>query len=39
VLAAAALALFVFHRGVVLTLVAAGVLGVIATALGAPLPR
>ena len=39
VLAAAALALFVLHRGVVLTLLAAGAVGVIATALGAPLPR
>ena len=37
VLAAAALALFVFQRGVVLTLIAAGALGVIASALGLTL--
>ena len=39
VLAAAALALLVLRRGVVLTLVAAGAAGVLASALGAPLPR
>jgi chromate transporter len=38
VLAAAAVALFVLRRGVVLTLIAAGTAGVIASALGAPLP-
>ena len=37
VLAAAALALFVLHRGVVLTLIAAGAIGVIASALGVTL--
>jgi chromate transporter len=39
VLAAAALALFALRRGVVLTLIAAGAVGAIASALGAPLPR
>jgi chromate transporter len=38
VLAAAAVALFVLHRGVVLTLLAAGAAGAVAGALGAPLP-
>jgi chromate transporter len=38
VLAAAAFALFVLRRGVVLTLIAAGGAGALATALGAPLP-
>jgi chromate transporter len=38
VLAAAAVALFVLRRGVVLTLIAAGAAGVLASALGAPLP-
>jgi chromate transporter len=38
VLAAAALALLVFRRGVVPTLLAAAVIGVIAVQLGAPLP-
>ena len=38
VLAAAAVALFVARRGVVLTLIAAGAAGAIASALGAPLP-
>jgi chromate transporter len=37
-LAAAALALLVFHRGVVQTLLAAGVIGVIVALAGAPLP-
>jgi chromate transporter len=37
-LAAAAVALFALRRGVVLTLVAAGVLGAVASVLGAPLP-
>jgi chromate transporter len=37
-LAAAAAALFVLHRGVVLTLIAAGAAGVLASVLGAPLP-
>jgi chromate transporter len=39
VLAVAAVALLVLRRGVVLTLVAAGAAGVLASALGAPLPR
>jgi chromate transporter len=39
VLAAAAVALFALRRGVVLTLVAAGVVGAVASAVGAPLPR
>ncbi len=39
VLAGAALALLVLRRGVVATLLAAGVLGVAAGLLGAPLPR
>lgn len=38
VLAGAVLALFVFRRGVVATLLAAGVAGVVAALLGAPLP-
>src|ERR687898_557875 len=38
VLAAAAVALFVMRRGVVLTLIAAGAAGALASALGAPLP-
>ena len=38
VLAAAALALFVLHRGIVLTLITAGAAGALASALGAPLP-
>ena len=38
VLAAAALALFVLRRGIVLTLIAAGAAGALASALGAPLP-
>jgi chromate transporter len=38
VLAASAVALFVLHRGVVLTLVGAGVAGTLLVALGAPLP-
>jgi chromate transporter len=38
VLAAAAMALFVLRRGVVLTLIAAGGAGALASALGAPLP-
>jgi chromate transporter len=38
VLAAAAMALFVLRRGVVLTLIAAGGAGALARALGAPLP-
>jgi chromate transporter len=38
VLAAAVVALFVARRGVVLTLIAAGAAGVLASALGAPLP-
>jgi chromate transporter len=38
VLGVAAVALFVFRRSVVATLVAAGIVGVIATQLGAPLP-
>jgi chromate transporter len=38
VLAAAAIALFVLRRGVVLTLIAAGGAGALASALGAPLP-
>jgi chromate transporter len=38
VLATAALALFIGRRGVVLTLIAAGAAGAIASALGAPLP-
>ncbi len=39
VLAAAAIALLVFRRGIVTTLVAAGTIGVIASLLGAPIPR
>jgi chromate transporter len=39
ILAAAALALFALRRGVVLTLIAAGAVGAVASALGAPLPR
>ena len=39
VLAAAALALLVFRRGVVTTLVAAGVAGAIASLVGAPIPH
>jgi chromate transporter len=39
VLAAAALALVALRRGVVLTLITAGVVGAVASALGAPLPR
>jgi chromate transporter len=39
VLAAAALALFVLRRGIVLTLIAAGAVGAVASAFGAPLPR
>jgi chromate transporter len=39
VLAAAALALFALRRGVVLTLIAAGAIGAVGSALGAPLPR
>jgi chromate transporter len=38
VLAGAVVAVFVLHRGVVLTLIAAGVAGALASALGAPLP-
>ncbi len=38
VLAAAAVALFVLHRGVVTTLLAAGAAGAVAAALSAPLP-
>jgi chromate transporter len=38
VLAAAALALFVLRRGIVLTLIAAGAAGALASTLGAPLP-
>ncbi|HEX6695854.1 MAG TPA: chromate efflux transporter [Solirubrobacteraceae bacterium] len=38
VLAAAAVALFVLHRGVVVTLIAAGAAGALAAALSAPLP-
>jgi chromate transporter len=38
VLAAAAVALFVLHRGVVATLIAAGAAGAVAAALSAPLP-
>ena len=38
VLAAAALALFVLRRGVVVTLLAAGAVGAIASVLGAPIP-
>jgi chromate transporter len=38
-LAAAAAALFVLRRGVVLTLIAAGAAGVLASVLGAPLPK
>jgi chromate transporter len=38
VLASAALALFVLRRGVVVTLIAAGAAGALASALGAPLP-
>jgi chromate transporter len=39
VLATAALALLALRRGVVLTLIAAGAVGAVASALGAPLPR
>jgi len=39
VLATAVLALFALRRGVVLTLVAAGAAGAVASAFGAPLPR
>jgi len=39
VLATAALALFALRRGVVLTLIAAGAIGAVASTLGAPLPR
>jgi chromate transporter len=39
ILAAAALAIFALGRGVVLTLLAAGAVGAVAGALGAPLPR
>jgi len=39
VLAAAALALLVFRRGVVITLVTAGAVGVIASLVGAPIPH
>ncbi|HKE79545.1 MAG TPA: hypothetical protein VKB54_09565 [Solirubrobacteraceae bacterium] len=39
VLAAAAVALFAARRGVVITLVAAGAVGAILAALGAPLPN
>jgi chromate transporter len=39
VLASAALVLVALRRGVVLTLIAAGAAGVVASALGAPLPR
>jgi chromate transporter len=39
VLAVAALALLVFRRGVVTTLIAAGVIGVIASLVGAPIPH
>jgi chromate transporter len=39
VLAAAALVLFALRGGVVLTLIAAGAVGAVASALGAPLPR
>jgi chromate transporter len=39
ILAAAAVALLVFKRGVVATLLAAGALGVIAALAGAPLPH
>jgi chromate transporter len=38
ILAAAAMALFVLRRGIVLTLIAAGATGALASALGAPLP-
>ena len=38
ILAAATVALFVGRRGVVLTLIAAGAAGALASALGAPLP-
>jgi len=38
VLAGAAVALFVFRRGVVTTLLAAGAVGVVAALVGAPLP-
>jgi chromate transporter len=38
VLAAAALALFVLRHGIVPTLIAAGITGALASALGAPLP-
>ncbi len=38
ILAAATLALFVLRRGIVLTLIAAGAAGALASALGAPLP-
>ena len=39
VLASAALALFALRRGVVITLIGAGAVGAVASALGAPLPR
>jgi chromate transporter len=39
VLATAALGLFALRRGVVLTLIAAGAVGALASVLGAPLPR
>jgi chromate transporter len=39
VLAGAAIGLFVLRRGVVVTLVAAGLAGILASAVGAPLPR
>jgi chromate transporter len=39
ILTTAALALFVLRRGVVLTLIAAGIAGAVASVLGAPLPR
>lgn len=39
VLAATALALFALRRGVVLTLIAAGAIGAVASAVGLPLPR
>ena len=38
ILAAAAIALFIAHRGIVLTLIAAGAAGALASALGAPVP-
>jgi chromate transporter len=39
VLASAGAALFILSRGVVLTLIAAGAAGILASALGAPVPR